>query len=220
MTSVANKRVAGGARMGMVTVGTDGVVDYVQVPDGQRYMLGPVSVLRLIVGSTKSARSARIALDEFLANGKAVVSVDLDRMWDLLPFRRARYSSTNPFIEWDSHTLEAEMRTASYDNLISNVEMAEDIVTKVAETDATIDRLVAAGKRFDSVRAKADLLKIASRVADITANVDLAHGWVGEDLSELSSQADAIQGLFTPKRSSASQPGKRQKQKADSPEWG
>jgi len=183
--------------MAMVTVGTDGLVDYVQVPDGQKFMLGPVSVLRLIAGVANSGRSARVALDEFLANGKTMLSVDLDRMWDLLPFRRARYSSTNPFMfEWDHSSPEAEMKTASYDNLIAHVELAEGIVHKVAKTDSIIDRLVAQGKRFDSVRAKADLFKIASRVAEITENVDLAQGWVGEDLAELSAQASAIQGLF------------------------
>jgi len=181
----------------MVTVGTDGVVDYVQVPDGQKFMLGPVSVLRLITGATKSARSARVALEEFLANGKTLVSLDLDRMWALLPFRRARYSSTNPFmLEWDHSPMENAMRTASYETLISHVELAEDIVTKVAETDLTIDRLVAAGKRFDSARAKLDLLKIASRVVEIAQNVDLAQGWVGGDLAELSAQASEIHGLF------------------------
>jgi hypothetical protein len=189
--------------MAMVTVGTDGVVDYVQVPDGQKYMLGPVSVLRLITGVAKSHRSARVALEEFLANGKTMLSVDLDEMWDLLPFRRARYSSTNPFmLEWDHSDLEPEMKTASYDTLIAHVEMAEDIVTKVAETDLNIDRLVADGKRFDSIRAKADLLKIASRVAEIAEHVDLAQGWVGADLADLSARASEIHGLFSLKQAS------------------
>jgi len=180
-----------------VTVGTDGFVDYVQVPDGQRFMLGPVSVLRLITGAVKSARAARVALEEFVATGKTIVPVELDRMWELLPFRRARYSSTNPFMhEWDHSARELEMKTASYDTLIAHVEMAEDIVNKVAETDLTIDRLVAEGKRFDAARAKSDLLKIASRVAEIAEHVDLAQGWVGADLAELSAKAQEIHRLF------------------------
>lgn len=182
-------------RKAVVTVGTDGFVDYVQVPDGQKFMLGPVSVLRLITGAAKNARSARVALQEFLANGKAMLSVDLDQMWELLPFRRARYSSTNPFMPaWDHE--ETAMRIASYDTLIAHAEMAEDIVSKVAETDSRIEGLVAKGKRFDAVRAKQDLHRIAARVLDIAQNVDLAQGWVGEDLAELSAQANAIHGLF------------------------
>jgi hypothetical protein len=77
--------------------------------------------------------------------------------------------------------------------------MAEDIVNKVAATDTTIDRLVAAGKRFNSVRAKSDLYKIASRVAEISQSVDLGQSWVGGDLGILSQQANEIHDLFAPK---------------------
>ena len=185
-------------QMALVTIGTDGFVDYVQVPDGQKFMLGPVSVLRLITGVTKTARSARVALDEFLATGKTMLSVDIDRMWELLPFRRARYSSFDPFVPSEN-----SMTTASYDSLIAHVELAENIVSKVADTDETIDQLVAQGKRFNAAQAKADLLRIASRVADITQNVDLAQAWVGADLSELSAQANEIHALF-PARVAAS----------------
>jgi hypothetical protein len=184
-------------RLAMVTIGTDGAVDYVQVPDGQRFCLGPVSVLRLITGSANSPRSARIALQEFVESGKTMLSVDLDRMWELLPFRRARYSSTNPLmLDWDHSPAETHMKIASYDTLISHVELAEDIVSKVAATNATIDRLVSEGKKFDAQRAKGDLLKIASLVSDIAQNVDMAQPWVGHDLAELSSQANEIHGLF------------------------
>lgn len=185
------------SRTTLVTVGTDGFVDYVQVPDGQRFMLGPVSVLQLIMGAVKSVRAAQVALEEFVASGKTIVPVDLDQMWELLPFRRARYSSTNPFmLKWDHSDREPEMKTASYNTLIAHVEMAEDIVNKVAETDSTIDRLIAEGKRFDAARAKADLLKIASRIAEIAEHVDLAQGWVGADLAELSAQAQELHRLF------------------------
>lgn len=195
-------------RMAMVTFGTDGFVDYVQVPDGQRFMLGPVSVLKLIMGLVPT-RTARTALKEFVGKNQVMVSVDLDKMWSMLPFRRARYSSANPlmgradrsaqiprFVETEN---QAAMKTASYDTFTANVELAEDIVAKVATTDEAIDRLVNAGKKFDSVRAKSDLHKIASRVAEIAQNVDLAQPWVGGDLATLSKQANEIHGLFQPK---------------------
>ena len=88
------------------------------------------------------------------------------------------------------------LKTASYDTFTANVETAEDIVAKVAATDEAIDRLMTAGKRFDSVRAKQDLHKIASRVAEIAQNVDLAQPWVGNDLADLSKRATEIHGLF------------------------
>jgi hypothetical protein len=194
-------------RVVMVTFGTDGFVDYVQVPDGQRYMLGPISVLKLITGLVPT-RTARVALKEFVSSHQVMLSVDLDRMWAMLPFRRARFSSTtNPLMQGhdrqaqiarysESEKQTAMLKTASYDTFTANVELAEDIVAKVAATDEAIERLKTAGKRFDSVRAKQDLHKIASRVAEIAQNVDLAQPWVGNDLADLSKQATEIHGLF------------------------
>ena len=88
------------------------------------------------------------------------------------------------------------IKSASYDTFSAHVELAEDIVAKVAATDEVIDQLVTAGKRFDAARAKQDLHRIASRVAEIAQNVDLAQPWVGNDLTALNEQADKIQSLF------------------------
>lgn len=90
-------------------------------------------------------------------------------------------------------------RTASYETFSSNVELAEDIITKVAAVDSRIDALVLEGKRFDSDRAKSDLHRIASRVSEIAQNVDLAYPWVSNDLETLSKKANEIYGLFAPK---------------------
>jgi hypothetical protein len=184
----------------MVTFGTDGFVDFVQMPDGQKYTLGPVSVLKLVSNLTRSARVARQTLDSFLRDKQVMMAVDLDRLWSLLPFKRSRYSSTNPLMGRPNHrpsALENTMlKSASYDTFAAHVELAEEIVAKVAATDEAVNRLVAAGKRFNSVRAKQDLLKIASRVAEIAQNVDLAQPWVGNDLSDLAAKASEIQSLF------------------------
>jgi hypothetical protein len=186
-------------RKAMVTIGTDGVVDYVQVPEGQRFTLGPVSVLRLITGLVPSKSTARKALDEFLAKKQVMVPVDLDQMWALLPYKRSRYSSTNHSMGSadQSAVLENQMiKSASYESFAENVEMAEDIVAKLASTNETIDRLVARGRKFNASRAKGDLMKIATRVEEITQNVDLAQPWVGSDLAELSKKATEIHALF------------------------
>ena len=191
----------------MVTFGTDGFVDYVQVQD-QRYMLGSVSVLKLIVGLAPT-RTARVALKEFVSSQRVELPVDLDRMWAMLPFRRARFSSANPLMGGldrqdqvarcdATENQDAMLKIASYDTFAANVELAEDIVAKVAATDEAIERLKTAGKRFDSVRAKQDLHKIASRVAEIAQNVDLAQPWVSNDLADLSKKANEIHGLFEP----------------------
>ena len=185
-------------RTAMVTVGTDGFVDYVQLSDGERFMLGPVSVLRLITGSAGSVRSARVALKEFVETGKTMLAVDLDKMWELLPFRRARYSFTNPLMSRGNYSpsLETDMKTASYDTLMANVELAEDIVSKVVATHATIGRLEAEGRRFNAARARGDLLRIASLVSEVAQNTDMAQPWIGNDLATIAAQANEIHGLF------------------------
>ena len=90
-------------------------------------------------------------------------------------------------------------KQASFETFMANAELAEDIVAKIAAADETIDRLVQEGKRFNSVQAKEDLHKIASKVAEIAQNVDLAHPWVSNDLEDLSQSANKIYGLFHPK---------------------
>jgi hypothetical protein len=269
-------------RRAMVVVGTDGFVDYVQVPDGQRFNLGPVSVLRLMMALVPM-RNVRASLDEFLEKKQVMLSVDLDRMWAMLPFHRARYSSTNPLmgredrkpetssvrqgttmaenmsdksmteaisnqvarIEAEISVLQQHAKDAgsgslsksmmdsqiaslkelittirspspygsqtknkdfyvkasesSYDTFVANTAMAEEIVAKVAATDEAIERLASAGKKFNSVRAKADLHKIASRVASIAQDVDFSQPWISADLSALVKQASEIHGLFVTK---------------------
>jgi len=188
-------------RIALVTIGTDGFVDYIQTPDGAKFNLGPVSVLKLITGLVP-IHTARAALKEFIENKQVMLSVNLDKMWSLLPFQRARYSSfANSFIKKESSTssfppLERNMLKASFETFTANMDMAEDIINKVQATDETIDRLIAAGKKFDSVRAKTDLHRIASQVTEIAQTVDLAHPWVATDLTELSKKANEIHGLF------------------------
>ena len=179
-------------RLGMVVFGTDGNVDYVQMSDGQKYTLGPVSVVTLVGRLVSPTRAIRQVLDQFTKTGQAMAKVDLDKLWELLPYRRARFSSSATPVENGDHM----HKSASFDNFTANTETVEDILDKVATTNRTIDRLVKAGKRFDSVRAKGDLLRIASRVADIADTVDLALAWVGNDLSELHREASEIHSLF------------------------
>lgn len=86
----------------------------------------------------------------------------------------------------------------SYDTFKAHSDMAESIVARVHETDTQINKLVEAGKKFDAPRAKQDLHKIASKVAEIAENVDLAQPWLRGDLEKLSAEADRIHGLFAP----------------------
>ena len=78
-----------------VTIGTDGLRDYVQLPDGTRHNLGVVSVLNFVTSLVPSHPAARQALDRFNAEGETMVAVDLDTMALLFTPHRARWSSAS-----------------------------------------------------------------------------------------------------------------------------
>jgi hypothetical protein len=81
----------------LVTLGTDGLSDWVQTPDGVKHMLGPISALKFVteVGVGGSA-GARQTLDEFIKAGTAMLVVDEDHMAELLTPHRARWTSVRP----------------------------------------------------------------------------------------------------------------------------
>lgn len=87
----------------LVTIGTDGVTDWVRTPDGQRFNLGAISVLSFVSRLVPNSTAKRV-LDAFLESGEAMVSVDPDRMWDLLEPRRAIWASDGPFMVSDQRT--------------------------------------------------------------------------------------------------------------------
>lgn len=243
-------------RKALVTISTDGIRDYVTLPSMERLILGPISMLKFVTELTPTTKLARVALDAFLARGEALLTVDLDRMYELLTPRRARWSSTdflmpesdrtpmtrNPMadvktiqerlaqVEQVVATLDkmaaqrgispkhhAQLRAMvahlgtepvaapvveategepSYDTLQANTALAEDILGKVEATSEKIDQLVTAGRKFNASRAKSDLFGVASRVAELLENVDLAQPWVEKDLTALAQEAGHIHGLF------------------------
>lgn len=88
------------------------------------------------------------------------------------------------------------MADPSYTTFQANTELAETIVARVAATHDIVEKLVTAGKKFDSPRAKQDLHRIASSVSEMARDVDLAQPWVRGDLDKLATEADRIHGLF------------------------
>jgi len=82
-----------------VTLQTDGLRDYVCLPDGVRYILGTVSVLKLVSALVTGNRMKRRALEEFNRTGQAVVTLDPDRLFELLAPRPLRkIASVSSFI--------------------------------------------------------------------------------------------------------------------------
>lgn len=84
----------------------------------------------------------------------------------------------------------------SFDSFRANTAMVDGTLRSVDATNSKIDRLVAAGKKFNHVKAKADLGKIASRLSEICGTVDLANSWLKADLTALSKNASDIAALF------------------------
>ncbi len=259
----------------LITIGSDGNTDWVKTPDGYRYNLGPVSVLRF-VSNLVPLRAARKVLDGFLANGEAVTSVDEEGMWKLLAPHRARWSSgASPSMsseEWAQPTsrrnptmntftddltsierhiqalneaaskkaanlpagvahltklagkikspnqsdnstyynlgapqvhevgdkaasTETSITGLSFDTMVANQEIANGILAKAASTVQTIDKLAAAGRRFNASQAKADVKAVTAKASGIMTT-DLTQSWVKGDLDKLAARMDSIHGLF------------------------
>lgn len=93
----------------LVSIGTDGITNWVRLPSGERMNLGPLSVLSFVTHSAQSGKAAKRALDGFLRDGEAMVSVDEESMWGLLTPVRAKWSTNiaGPFMTYDPRTARA-----------------------------------------------------------------------------------------------------------------
>lgn len=80
-------------RAGLVTVSSDGNRDYVTLPNGERKILGTISVLQLITEVTPHLRQARRILDEYLEKGAVMLSADLDKMDALFTPKQPKFST-------------------------------------------------------------------------------------------------------------------------------
>jgi hypothetical protein len=254
----------------LVTVGTDGVTDWVKTPDGLRFNLGAISALRF-VSSLVSGRIAKRALDAFLADKEAMIAVDEDKMWTLLAPHRAIWSAdvsssmepqsmtarhtdtsrkgTMTTLSDDLATIERHIQALneaaskkasnlaegvevlkklagkikspnqsdnsvyyglgapkvyevgdkvarlSYDTYIANTELANTILASTEKCVQVIDKLAAAGKKFNASRAKADVRDVSVKVAGIM-QTDLTASWVRGDLDKLAARAEQLSGLF------------------------
>lgn len=84
----------------------------------------------------------------------------------------------------------------SFQNVKANTAVAEGVLRQVEETNVKIDKLAAAGRKFNASRAKSDLYAVASDVTEILNNVDLAQPWVRKDLDSLAGRSAKLHDLF------------------------
>lgn len=80
--------------------------------------------------------------------------------------------------------------------LSENGLLADATLSKIEAATSKIDLLVTAGKKFDHVRAKGDLFKVASSVQALLKDADLAAPWVKGELTKFAEEAKRLHGLF------------------------
>ncbi len=266
----------------LVSVGTDGFTNWVRLPDGQKFNLGPIPVTSFVAKLGVDYQQSRLVLDAYLRDGEAMLRVDEGRMWSLLTPRRTRWASNDgPFMASDPRTTRkgtmatirddlraleqhiaalnsaagkvsaAKMQeglgilgklaqkikspnqsenatyynlgapdvhevgdaapkpvtvTASseprltFDVVQANNDTAQQILAKAEQTIEKIDKLAAAGKKFNAAKAKADIHAVTTKVAGILKSTDLTASWVEGDLQKLASRVDQLHGFFAPAR--------------------
>ncbi len=159
----------GMGRHALVTIGSDGLSDYVQLSDGQRYMLGSVSILRFVTELAPGSLVARSTLDDFLAGRRTMLRVDLDRMWQVLAPRRARHSSVVaiPLIppaisrSLDLRTLRARQGTMADTSDRATQEAIANQITRIEGQIALLEQKAkdAGGTPAASMKSDIDSLK-------------------------------------------------------------
>lgn len=135
----------------------------------------------------KNASAAGVARLRDLVNGLASASTD--------PGTFARAAAEQEPAE-DQEGEEQE-KQASVTLLNRNTSLVEQTLERVAATGQKIDQLEAAGKRFNSMRARYDLSRIATSLRDLVASTDLAQPYTTREVQKIASQAEHLAGLFS-----------------------
>ncbi len=273
-----------------VTISTDGLRDFVTLPDGLKVMVGQVGMAKLVSECCRNGREARRALNEYLKTGEAMIPLDLDRLAELTAPPKVRWGSDSPLVAVQdrasttgsgrpgvmanevsqadkaqqqaisnlvgrieqqialisSHASEAShgsigqdiqkdevaklrdlaawlrrgspygdqsknntyyglpeqmvggsAKQASYQLVSENTLLADATLSRLESTSNKIDLLVTAGKKFDSARAKGDLLKVANAVKDVVAG-NIATPAATRELTKLDVEAKRLHGVFAP----------------------
>lgn len=120
-------------RQALVTLSTDGLRDYVTLSNGQKLILGIVTVLKFVTKLNVHPRLTRTILDAFNEHGEVMVTVDLDQMYELLAPVRAKWAKDMPvtsFMHGSDRTLQGkilmdaktlETRLAAVEALVSDI---------------------------------------------------------------------------------------------------
>lgn len=76
-----------------ITVGTSGYADWIEMPDGRRFLLGPVSILDVVRKSAVKKHDVQRVLETVLQDGRAMYIADMDRLEPLFEVHRSRWAN-------------------------------------------------------------------------------------------------------------------------------
>lgn len=131
----------------LITLATDGFVNWVELPDGQRKSLSVCSPLKFVVELASNVSTARRVLDAFNEGQPALFSVDLDRMEDVIRPPRRRWGA-KPFMDSEGRTSETLMSNFSrVFKATRGTEQALKAWSAKASTDKTLENRTAS-ERF------------------------------------------------------------------------
>lgn len=177
----------------LVTVGTDGVTDWVKLPTGQRLSLGPVSVLSFVTKLAQGGRMAKRTLDEYLRNREAMLSVDEERMWAVLAPRRRRWATDD-----DGSFIAPDQRTT----ISSGDETMETINQHLTDIEThlqAMDRAAAAGASPEKMKEGWGILcKLAGKIKSPSSPQDATYFGLGHTVAAAQDPAEVgghVEGL-------------------------
>ena len=163
----------------LVSVGTDGVTDWVRLPDGQKFNLGPMSVLSFVTKLAKNATAARATLNGYLKRGEAVLTIDADKMWNLMQPRRAIWASDSlyapSFVMAESIAQHQSNTTPTRLNEMTTI---LDDLSQVERKIAHLNKLAAEGKKDPA--AIEELVKLAQKIKSPNQSNNSTYYGLGE----------------------------------------
>lgn len=109
----------------LVTLGTDGLTDWVRLPNGSKMSLGSISILKFVTKLAPTSRQAKQALQGFLAGQEVMVPVDETRMWELLAPRRTRWACDGPFMAPDQRTTPTPQGKGTMPTILADLQALE-----------------------------------------------------------------------------------------------
>jgi hypothetical protein len=77
-----------------------------------------------------------------------------------------------------------------------NAAVVNVALDKLAATTDVIGRLATAGRKFNAVRAREDVLAVGGGLRHVLASMDLTHPEAGTEIRRLAERADRLYGLF------------------------